>query len=90
VNRERDENQKARLAHRPALAVKFSAGTLVTFRRFYFGAIRDLSRADRRFLHRMKRFASTLADCLVRRPIRETLALDTFHGKHRTFPIVDA
>jgi hypothetical protein len=39
---------------------------------------------------RKNRLASILADCLVSRPVRETLALDTLHGKDRTFPIVDA
>jgi len=82
------------------MAVKFNAGALVTLRRFYSGAIHDLSRADgflvrwtaRIFFlrHRKNRLASILADWLVSRPIRETLALDTLHGKHRTFPIVHA
>jgi hypothetical protein len=49
-------------------------------RRFWFLGHRSLP---------LKRFASILAEGLVSRPVRETLALDTLHGKQRTFPIVD-
>ena len=37
----------------------------------------------------MNRRASCLGDWLVSRPVRETLALDTLYGKHRTFPIAN-
>src|SRR3981081_1589229 len=62
-------------------------------RRFYLSAIRGFwFRCIKRFFRfrqRKNRRARSLADCLVSRPVRETLALDTLHGKHRTFPIVD-
>jgi hypothetical protein len=62
---------------------------LPTYRRSYFRVIRNLFRVIHRLRQRIKRFASILADCLVSRPVRETLSLDTLHGKRRTFPIVD-
>jgi hypothetical protein len=42
------------------------------------------------FRQRMNLFAEALKSRFASWPVRETLALDTLHGKHGTFPIIVA